>query len=107
MANILKTCTYGKVLPSYNCLKMFSRTLNSSSSSAVEEDKCFGKMFKETAFAKLGRPYGKIVDGKIIHIVKDDLYIDFGWKFHAVVKRPSNKSYRYCLMGDVQSRSYN
>lgn len=37
----------------------------------------------------MGDPQGKIVEGKIIHVVNDDLYIDFGSKFNCVCPRPS------------------
>lgn len=41
---------------------------------------------------KMGDPVDKIVTGKIYHIVENDLYIDFGWKFHCVCTRPQKNS---------------
>lgn len=53
------------------------------------EPETFEKMFRKSDFVKLGRPRGKLVAGKITHVVEQedavDLYVDFGWKFHAVV----------------------
>lgn len=73
------------------------RTYFRAPDSADEES--FDEMFRNSNFVKLGRPQGKLVAGKITHIVerdddKTDLYVDFGWKFHAVFTR-GKKQGRY------------
>ena len=93
MANILRKCFYSIFLPRNITPRSFSR-MNCNASSTVVDDadqESFEKMFKETQFVKLGRPAGKVVQGKITHIINDDMYVEFGWKFHAVVKIPRSK----------------
>jgi len=56
-------------------------------------------MFRNSDFVKSGRPQGKLVAGKIAHIVEHeettDLYVDFGWKFHAVFTRGKEQGSQY------------
>ncbi|XP_028402223.1 28S ribosomal protein S28, mitochondrial-like [Dendronephthya gigantea] len=93
MAKSFRACFRHIFLPRNAILRSFSSTSYNSSSTVVDDvnNKSFAEMFEETPFAKLGRPAGKVVEGKITHIVKDDMYVDFGWKFHAVVKIPPSK----------------
>ena len=97
MARIFRGCFRNIFVQRNVILRSFSGTGYNASSTEVDNvnNESFAEMFEETPFAKLGRPAGKVVEGKITHMVKDDMYVDFGWKFHAVVKIPPNKVKRW------------
>ena len=46
----------------------------------------FEELLESSPIMKLGRPKGKVVQGKVTHVCGDDLYVDFGGKFEAIVK---------------------
>ena len=48
----------------------------------------FKRFSRNCKFTSIGNPVGKVVVGKIYHVVQDDLYIDFGHKFGCVCKKP-------------------
>ncbi|XP_011879854.1 PREDICTED: 28S ribosomal protein S28, mitochondrial [Vollenhovia emeryi] len=48
----------------------------------------FASLVRNSKFVDLGDPEGKVVTGEIFHVVGDDLYIDFGWKFNCICRKP-------------------
>ncbi|XP_076349597.1 mitochondrial ribosomal protein S28 isoform X1 [Tachypleus tridentatus] len=64
----------------------------------------FATLLRNSKFIQLGNPEGKIVIGKIFHILKDDLYIDFGGKFHCVCTRPQRNGNDYVRGAKVRLR---
>lgn len=63
----------------------------------------FAKMFRHSKFVQLGGLKGRLLSGRIVDVVDDDLYIDYGGKFHAVVQRPQNKQRDQYVIGTVVS----
>ena len=52
----------------------------------------FASMLRRSKLIAIGKPQGRVVVGTIIETMNDDLYIDFGGKFHCVCKTPRSNA---------------
>ena len=64
----------------------------SRGTSPLDDHVPFAELFRNSSHVHVGAAHNQVVFGKIFHVVDDDLYIDFGGKFHCVCQRPTENA---------------
>lgn len=55
----------------------------------ANQGKTFKELFESSKFARMVDPVGREVEGVVMAETAEHLYIDFGFKFHGVVNKPT------------------
>jgi len=84
--------------------KSFEKFESEKNVPVPKTEKNFLTLLRHSKLMQLGDPKGKIVKGKIFHIVGDDIYIDFGGKFYTVISRPTKDGRLYVRNAIVRLR---
>ena len=71
---------------------------------AIAANKSFATLLRQSAFIAQGDFRNANVIGKVFHLTDDDLYVDVGLKFHAVVKKPQENRKLYVRGSTVRLR---
>lgn len=75
-----------------------------SSKTADDKPVSFASMLRRSKFTAIGKPVGRVVVGTVFETLNDDLYIDFGGKFHCVCKAPRTNTEKYVRGAKVKIR---
>lgn len=67
-----------------------SPSYNDDALHAEDDEPSFSEMFRHSKFAQLGPSLrNRAVEGIVVKVIEDDMFVDFGGKFFATVKKPA------------------
>ncbi len=72
-------------------LKNEEESLKADTSDNGNKDATFASLMRNCRWTAMGDPKGKVVLGRVYHIVNDDMYVDIGHKFPVIVQRPRRR----------------
>ncbi|CAK9802652.1 28S ribosomal protein S28, mitochondrial [Anthophora quadrimaculata] len=93
-----------KLVDSKKSFRLVGNLDGSEIASKISKLSTFPSLLRHSKFVDLGDPKEKIVIGEIFQTIGNDLYIDFGWKFHCVCPRPTKDSIKYVRGSKVKLR---
>ena len=93
LMNRLLTSTALQLRSWHRNIRLLSHSLTSFTTvldDKNKEDVTFSDLFQRSKFATMLDPANQKVEGKVLAVVNNNMYVDFGFKFHAVVPVPKD-----------------
>ncbi|XP_067666418.1 small ribosomal subunit protein bS1m-like [Haliotis asinina] len=100
------TTEYGESLPGEKALLGFARAMGKITEEQIRintreheeidsQDETFASILRKSKLMQIGDPSNRVVAATIMETVGDDLYIDFGCKFHCVCEKAKLNPEKY------------